>query len=256
MNFEIYSPSYKRPDICTSHKYFPDLTYVVDESEYKAYKNVHDKIIALPSGVQGNISRVRNWIMDHVPVVLIIDDDYSDIGRWTMREGPGEYGVYGRKLTPNQAMEFVEMGFELAVEFDVKMWGINLAFDKGTYREYTPFSLSSMILGPLHGHINSDIRYDEKLPLKEDYDFSIQALNEYRKILRLNMYYYKCDQHGKPGGCAAYRTINREMQQNILLRKKWGAKLIKFDTGASKTNRKNEIGFDINPIATVPIKGI
>ena len=194
--------------------------------------------------------------MDNFPVILIIDDDYKCLGRWTMREGPGEYGVYGRKLSPDEAMEFVEAGFDIAREFDVKFWGINLSNDKGAYREYSPFSLSSYIGGPFQAHIENDLRYDEIIYLKEDYDMTLQVLNKYRKALRINTHFYRCDQHGKPGGCAAYRTVQREMQQNMMLRKKWGSKIIKFDTGASKVHRKKDLGFDINPIITVPIKGI
>ena len=259
MKYKIFSPSYKRPDICSSHKYFHNVTYLVDESEFQAYKQVHDKVIALPKGIQGNVARVRNWAMDNEKNLLIVDDDYSEnqgICRWELNTAPAESGCHRKKLTPGQAEEFIEMGFNLAHEMGVKLWGLNLNNDKGAYREYTPFSFSSVILGPFQAHIDNDLRYDENLPLKDDYDIGIQVLNKYRMVLRFNAYHYNCDQHGKPGGCAAYRTMQSERDQNMALQRKWGSKIIQFDTGASKTHRKRELSYDINPIINIPIRGI
>ncbi len=51
------------------------------------------------------------------------------------------------------------------------------------------------------------------------------------------------------GGCADYRTIQKEKEQFDLLQKKWGSKIVKRDNG-SKTN------YDINPIIKVPINGV
>jgi hypothetical protein len=41
---------------------------------------------------------------------------------------------------------------------------------------------------------DNDIRYDERIPLKEDYDLSLQHLNKFRKVLRFNKYFYKVKQ--------------------------------------------------------------
>ena len=77
--------------------------------------------------------------------------------------------------------------------------------------------MKSVILGPFQAFNNLDLRYDENLPLKEDYDLSLQVLNKYRKTLRFNAYHYIAKQHTNLGGCADYRTREREKEQMDLL---------------------------------------
>lgn len=247
---KILSPSWKRPNICTSHLYFEDMQYVVCESQADDYEANGLSVLRCPDSAQGNVSRVRNWILDYAGSedVLIIDDDLKSLSRYE-----------GNKLTKmpsSEAKDFVEYGFDVAKEFGVKMWGVNIIQDKGAYREYTPFSLKNVILGPFGGFVNCDIRYDEKLPLKEDYDYCLQALNKYRKILRINFVHYNCEQHTNLGGCAEYRTVDEEQDQFRLLRKKWGKDIIKKDDNSRVTNRKRQVSYDINPIVKVPIGGV
>ena len=125
---------------------------------------------------------------------------------------------------------------------------MNLLPDKGAYREYTPFSLTVPILGPFQAFNNLDLRYSESLPLKEDYDLSLQVLNKYRKTLRFNAYHYYVKQHTNIGGCADYRTLEREKAQIIAFQKKWGKQIVQED--------KSSKGFDINPIVKIPIRGV
>ena len=104
-------------------------------------------------------------------------------------------------------------------------------------------------------HLKNNIRYDETLPLKEDYDLAIQHLNEYRGILRLNGYHYICEQSTNKGGCASIRNRQREKEQFDLLQKKWGSEIVREDT-SNKGKTKKVKKFDYNPIVKVPIKGI
>ena len=136
------------------------------------------------------------------------------------------------------------------------MWGLNLLPDKGAYREYTPFGLKQMILGPFQGFYGMDLRYDEALPLKEDYDLSLQCLNKYRRTLRFNAYHYECDQHTGEGGCATYRTMETEREQFDLLQKKWGSKIVKVDNQGGQVNQTKQTNWDINPVVRAPIAGV
>ena len=246
----LLSPSWKREGICTSHLYFPSLKYVVCQSQSKKYLDNNLPVIVCPDSAQGNVSRVRNWILDHAGKsdVCIVDDDLKNMGRWN--------GNVHSKMSSDEAEEFIEYGFMMARQFDVKMWGVNIIQDKGAFREYTPFSMSNVILGPFGGFLNPECRYDEKLPLKEDYDLSLQMLDKYRKILRFNHVHYVCEQHTNLGGCAEYRTIDSEKAQFIDLEKKWGTKIVRRDTGESNTERKRQVSYDINPIIKIPIGGI
>jgi len=247
---KIFSPSYKRARIVTTQKYLPSCKYVVAEFEADEYiAEGHDCWI-VPDSAQGSVCKIRNYILDNSDEkeLVIIDDDMSYIGRWN--------GSKSVRLDHDDVLEFIDHGFLMANDLDVKLWGMNIIGDKGSYREYTPFSMKSPILGPFQAFRNIDLRYDEDLPLKEDYDLSLQVLNKYRRTLRFNMYHYVCKQKTITGGCAAYRNIDFEKEQFKLLVKKWGSDIVRQDSGKSQTGRKKELVYDINPIIKVPIGGV
>jgi hypothetical protein len=50
--------------------------------------------------------------------------------------------------------------------------------------------------------------------------------------------------------------MEREVEHNEMLKKKWGSKIVRFDTGASQVNRKRQKSYDINPIIKIPIGGV
>ena len=248
MKFTIVSPSYRRAETALTQQYLPKCRYVVAKSEAKQYEKNGHKIIAVPDKVQGNVSRIRNWILDNFDPVLILDDDIRRFGRWNEQ--------VECKLDTDEAMEFIEQAFNLAYELGAPMWGMNLLPDKGAYREYTPFAFRSVILGPVQGFIHNECRYDEELSLKEDYDMSLQVLNLYRVTLRFNAYHYVCHQHTNEGGCAVYRTMQREQKQFYELQKKWGSDIVRMDSGNARVNRTKRQNWDINPIVRVPIAGV
>ena len=65
MNISINIPSWHRPNGVKTLDYIPFATVWVDESEYDDYKkaNPEANIISCPKGIQGNLCRVRNYII-------------------------------------------------------------------------------------------------------------------------------------------------------------------------------------------------
>ena len=92
MKISVNCPSYKRPKVETLD-YLPYCKVWVAESEYqyylKANKLFENNIIKVPNEVQGNLCRIRNYILDkELPdndCVLIIDDDMRQIYRYERR---------------------------------------------------------------------------------------------------------------------------------------------------------------------------
>lgn len=260
MKISVCCPSYKRPIVKTL-KYLPFCKVYVDDAEYEDYikENPVENIVKCEKGVQGNVARVRNYILNKefengVDAVCIVDDDLSGIYRFDVDYNTN-FG-YDRKIIESEEfLNFLEKYTLLCFEFGYKLWGVNCNSDSLSYRHYSPFSLSSIILGPFCVHLKNDIRYDEALPLKEDYDLAIQHLNEYRGILRLNGYHYICEQSTNKGGCASIRNRQREKEQFDLLQRKWGSEIVREDT-SNKGKTKKVKKFDYNPIVKVPIKGI
>lgn len=261
MKISVNCPSYKRPKVETLD-YFPECKVWVDNKEYedyiKANPGFEKNIISCPDGVQGNVSRIRNYILEQefksgVDAVCIIDDDLKGIYRFNVRDG---YAYNDDIIPADEFNLFLQKGTLMCQEMGFKLWGVNLNKDALNYKHCLPFSTKSVILGPFSVHLKNDIRYDEKLPLKEDYDLAIQHLREYRGILRFNMYHYNCKQSKQAGGCATYRNYERETQQLKLLQKKWGSSIVKMDTSVTGKAKKKKVRIDYNPIIHIPIKGV
>ena len=93
MRISVNAPSYRRADDVKTLSYLPFTRIWVDCKEYEAYKeNYPDaEIIRCPEGVQGNVSRVRNYILDEelkrgMDVVCIVDDDLYSLIRYEYDE--------------------------------------------------------------------------------------------------------------------------------------------------------------------------
>jgi len=259
----IACPSYKRPKVKSFGLFGKHLSVYVDEGEAQAYKDANrgfaKNIVAVKKGVQGNVARIRNYILDDclvrqgADVVCICDDDMNSIGRFSG-------GKTREKIGEDDILPFIARYTKLCAEFGFKMWGMNLNADKQCYREYTPFSTLSVVLGPFSCFLSGmKCRYDAALPLKEDYDMSLQNMNLYRGVLRLNAWSYICEQSTNVGGCAAMRNIDKEVSQLKALQKKWGSDIVKFDKGLSRCHKSEKVRtktIDYNPIILVPIKGV
>lgn len=258
MNISICCPSYKRPIVKTL-SYIPDCKIYIDREDEQSYSelNLNANIIICDDGIQGNVARVRNYILDKefqngADVVCIVDDDLQGIYRFDV-DKKTNFGYVKTKI--EDIYNFVAKYSIICEDFGFKLWGVNCNSDSLSYRHYSPFSMSSIILGPFCCHLKNEIRYDERLPLKEDYDIAIQHLNKYRGILRLNFAHYICEQSTNIGGCASMRNMFREKEQFELLQKKWGNDIVREDK-SNKGGTKKKKRFDYNPIIKVPIKGI
>ena len=261
MNISINAPSYKRPAGVKTLEYIPFCKIWVDESEAEEYRrqNPGAEIVACPKGVQGNLCRVRNYILDRefeggADVVLIIDDDLHYLEGFEYRGG---FAYNRRKIETEEILPFLEKYSIMAGEMGAKFWGMNCNADAMAFRQYTPFSTVAYIGGPFQCFLRGNrCRYDESLPLKEDYDMTLQQLNLERVVLRLNGYHYICEQSTIPGGCAAIRNREREAQQFDALQRKWGSRIVKRDQSNKGNTAKNKKWDDYNPIIKIPIKGV
>lgn len=221
--------------------------YVMNEYEKKLKELMGDEFVEFTK-------EVAKGAFNGADAVCIMDDDIFGIYEYYVNEDTN-FGYDKRKIEKEEFYYFVEKYSLICEEFGFKLWGVNLNKDPLSYKHSTPFSLTSLILGPFSVHLKNPIRYDERIPLKEDYDVAIQHLNKYRGILRLNFVHYDCLQSENVGGCSAIRNIRREKEQFDLLEKKWGSTIVKRDT-TNKGRTKKEKPFDYNPIIKVPIKGL
>lgn len=262
LNISINIPSYKRPYVETLDYIKHDIINVwidkKEEEEYMKANNDHHNmnLCICDKGIQGNIARVRNYILDKefengADVVIILDDDMRQMGYWEKNKAV--------KIDSKDLRRFLIKFTVLCNDLGANMFGLCIAPDKQNYREYTPINTKHFIGGPFQGFINNagGLRYDERMPLKEDYDMTLQQLNQYRKVLRLQKYFYEVKQSTNQGGCASQRNMIEEKRQLELLQKKWGSDIVRIDMADRSNNlKKKKRHIDYNPIIKPKIKGV
>lgn len=246
MNIGYFSPSYKRPEKSKTQILFPFVKLVVKESESNDYLINLNEIVICPDNMQGNLCRVRNWILDNYlhlyDAVILLDDDFNNVIRWNNQKQ--------NKLVNDDFAELCEQLAIICKDYGFFYFGLNCVTDKGAYMEHTPFSTNKYIGGPFQGFLNGNtLRYDEDLNLKEDYDMTLQNLKKYGGCLRFNFASYDVKQAKQSGGCAAQRNSSEEERQFNLLQNKWGSKIVQRDN-------KSKRSFDFNPILKTPLKGV
>jgi hypothetical protein len=237
---KIFIPSYKRAGRVKTRNILTEGIIACHEFEYDEYMEKEGgEILLVPDGLKGNIAKVRNYILDNAKddEIVMLDDDICEIGF--------HENMIQEKMEADKIFHFLNDGFQMAKDLGITLWGVNLQSDPKFYREYSPFSLLAPILGTFSCHYKPTLRYDDELFLNEDYDFFLKTINQNRKTLRFNKYYYKADHLKKAGGCGAYRMKDFEIEQAEKMVKRWGSKVFKFDINKSTNGRIN-----------VPISGI
>lgn len=71
-----------------------------------------------------------------------------------------------------------------------------------------------------------ELFFDERLKLKEDYDYTLAHLHDFGTVARLNLLLPTFVHRTNPGGACDFRTAEREQDAIAYLRYKWGSKHI------------------------------
>jgi hypothetical protein len=242
----------------------------VDASEAEEYRQANGEngvVVECDDGVQGNLPRVRNYILDKefgngADIVVMMDDDIDYVGFFKVDKNTN-FGYVKNKITYKDFYNFIRYGSVLCQDWGYGMWGVNYCDDKMLYHHYAPFSTLKTGVGQFMVFIRNDLRFDENLPLKEDYDMSLQQLNKYRGILCLNFCFCVGDFGKLTGGTSVRRTNKREFEQWKLFRDKWGSDIVRGTSTKSGINsrtgeRKDFISkYDFShPVVKAPIDGV
>ena len=233
MKYTVYIPSMGRAGKVTTHKLFLDSVIVCPESEVKLYKKHHKRVLGVPNKIKG-ITATRNWILDNC------DDEWSiqvdDDARYFYRHQQG--GTY-KFVDPDRINAIMENMFIITDDIGYKIWGLQLAEDYKFYRPYHPFKTQSVIGANILGIIKNPLRFDERLRVKEDYDYSMQHIYKYGGVLKRQQYGIGVAHLFNEGGCASYRTKDVELDAYKILLKKWGKKVVRYQNNKNFLTMKS-----------------
>lgn len=243
----VVVPSFGRAGRVTTVNVFPEGVIVVPAKQMETYEALQElpdgwALLGIPDERDGNIARKRNAILEQFEGqdIVMVDDDYDYLGRWEAGED--------RRLDADGIRHLLGEGASLARDLGTPLWGINVQVDRRFYREYTPFSVTNVVLGPFHAWTADrprDLRYEEDLWLKEDYDMSLQVLRRFHRILRVNAYHYRVDHLNEVGGVVGRRSMEEEVRQLQRLQRRWGSNVVKLQLHRS-----------VNAIIKVPLQGV
>jgi hypothetical protein len=233
----IVIPSYKRSHDLKGKDYFKEAKYCVPESQASEYENAvgSKRLIIIPDDQDGDIIKKRNWILKNIARPLImIDDDVENIGYFEKRNGT-KNGEHRKKILPSELFAiWAKQTFALCEQLNCKMWGVSQNEDNRIYKEFQPFNLGRIILGPFQGHLDHDLFFDPKVGTKDDYDMALQHLHKYKMIFRWNKYHYICSHGDNKGGIVSYRSKDKEIKYCEAIMKKWSKKIIKYNLPPKK----------------------
>lgn len=88
------------------------------------------------------------------------------------------------------------------------------------------------------------LKFDTNLRLKEDYDYTLQHIKEYKGCVRYGSYLNSFKHYSNKGGAVDYRTSNLEQQTIQYLQSKWGS-CIKLNSKRTNEILLNKNSFNI-----------
>lgn len=253
MRIEVAIPTYRRPVVETL-KIYPDAVVFCDSTDYEVLREVHPDATfhVMPDGVQGNIARVRNYIMDWACAegadwVFSFDDDIRLI--ITVSWSNGHVVVEEFKGASPEVFSLIALGCQMADDVGTPVWGFNPHGDIIAAYYARIIRFSGFISGAAFG-IRTDcgLRFWEENPFSEDYDMSLQAINRYGACLVLD---FVCVSHRMvvEGGCSMTRTPEVELESKKLLVERWGSDVVRL-VYTSRRGRKAGNGRDV-PVARI-----
>ena len=179
------------------------------------------------------ISATRNYILEYAggQDVVMLDDDL----RGVYRLNSSETGLVPMSI--QNINDFCNDAFKVCRKAGTKLWGIYMV--KNHFFMSNAIDPAGFCISSMSGIISSDIRFDETMPLKEDYDFTLQHVKAFKKVARFNNVCIDALHYTNKGGCQDYRSDDRESEAVDILLGRYPT-LIRLNP-----KRKNEIIIDI-----------
>jgi hypothetical protein len=211
---EIYIPSAGRPGNVEKHPMGLVAFWVVPEDEADAYAEAG--ACTLPIGSRESAARARNAILDHAgqhfpeSMLAMVDDDIVRVEQ--VNPDTGE------KWPILLATALGDMADRLASS-DLRLMGAAPTTNAYFTKRRTSFNLFAK--SGTWVVRSSELRLDEGLRVKEDYDFNLQHYTAFGGWLRADDILVHSAKPTPTGGCAPLRATNADAEAVEYLLAKW-----------------------------------
>lgn len=157
------------------------------------------------------IGQARNAILEDLidEEIVMMDDDIKQVLKMETNKETLEKKLVA--MSPTEIKEFFKDAFRICNLNKTKLWGI-YPIDNTFYMS-NKINNKGFIIGTMFGVIKSHLRFDNELKLKEDYDFTLKHIIEFKKICRFDFITLKADHYSAPGGCVEQRKENIELEK-------------------------------------------
>ena len=96
--------------------------------------------------------------------------------------------------------------FCLTEELGYRIWGMATDGAPQSVYPWRPFIFHTYVTASCMGILNTGLRFDERFPVKEDYELCLRCLREDGGVLGVRYMFWHNSHWADPGGCKPYRT--------------------------------------------------
>lgn len=200
------------------------IHWYVGKNDKKAYRSALGEVIEV-----GDLCKSRNKAIQLAnsedKYCLQLSDDLKECG---MVSSSGQ-------LNKPNFTEIIKEMFKILSTTPLYLAGVAPTANLFFYNPLKPIGLKHFILGDMMLIKRNKLKFDEKLSLKEDYDYTLQHIKTYGGVLRLNYILPSFKHRVNKGGAVDIRTDEKEQQAIQYLKNKWGSCI------RDNPRRKNEI---------------
>jgi hypothetical protein len=224
MNQQVYVISANRyNDLPFNKQQKEKYIFCVKNGQKKLYESNGCKFVYNT----GNLMQSRNFALEHAfnnnNICIQLSDDIKKI-------------KYNKNFKKPDEVELDYVIKDIVSKFK-KIKGIKLLGIPPTDNYFFAnklVSINTFCIGDLFFCKPNEIRFDEQLTLKEDYDFTLQHIQKYGTV-RYQKYLFTFKHYSNKGGAVDIRNDKEEQKNIMILKSKWGDKI------RLNPKRKNEI---------------
>ncbi len=217
--------SHGRPEnIAKMHALVGNATWYVEQQDFEQYAKM------TVTKVSSGLCNARNLALEDAFALnlpcLQLSDDLKKIEIAGGKEAT-------REIAFNEIAQYI-VGIANSQQ-NTFLFGVAPTPNAFYYNIKKPFSPRSFIVGDFCLTRPSEPRWDERLPVKEDYDFTLQHIYRYGFAVRCNAVLLTFGHRIKGGGAYAARQLGAEQIAIAYLRQKWPNNIV------DNPRRTNEI---------------